>query len=70
MPEDIRRALSGIEITEIFGEEGVIGQLKKIRVAQKVPALDSLAKYFGMFQDAGNGSGAGLHITLMLGGEA
>jgi hypothetical protein len=70
MPEDIRRALAGVEIRELYGDGEPIAQLKRLRFAQKMSALDSLAKYLGMFQDAGNGSGAGLHITLMLGGEA
>ncbi|MGC2495048.1 terminase small subunit [Candidatus Binatus sp.] len=68
MPEDIRRALSGIEITEIFGKEGVIGQSKKVRFAQKVSALDSLAKHLGMFASESAGSGSGLSIVLELGG--
>lgn len=63
MPEDIRRALIGVEITELFGEEGVIGQLKEVRFTQKLPALDSLAKYLGMFHD-GAVAGPGLHISL------
>ena len=43
MPEDIRRALAGVEITELCGDGEQIGQLKKVRLAQKVPALHSFA---------------------------
>ena len=66
MPEDIRRALAGVEITELYGDSEQIGQLKKIRFAQKVSALDSLARYLGMFSEGSNG-GAGLQIVLHLG---
>lgn len=60
MPEDIRRALAGVEITELCADGERIGQLKKVRFAQKVSALDSL------FQDGAVAS-AGLHISLHLG---
>jgi hypothetical protein len=66
MPEDIRRALAGVEITELYGDGEQIGQLKKVRFAQKVPALDSLARYLGMFQ-VGAVASVGLHISLHLG---
>jgi len=67
MPEDIRRALTGIEISELFGDGKAIGRLKKVRFAQKVAALDSLAKHLGIFPERGN-SGTGLRIVLNLGG--
>lgn len=66
MPEDIRRALTGVEITELYGYGERIGQLKKVRFAQKVSALDSLARYLGMFEESGN-VGVGLSIILNLG---
>lgn len=66
MREDVRHALTGVEVSEIFGEDGAIGQLKKVRFAQKVSALDSLARYLGMFQDGAVAS-AGLHISLHAG---
>jgi hypothetical protein len=46
MPEDIRRALIGVEINELFGEEGVIGQLKEVRFMQK----ESVPPVFGEIQ--------------------
>jgi phage terminase small subunit len=67
MPEDTRRALSGIEITELFGDGKAVGRLKKVRFAQKVPALDSLAKHLGIFAEPGNG-GTEFRIVLNLGG--
>jgi phage terminase small subunit len=66
MPEDIRRALIGVEIAELYGDGERIGQLKKLRFAHKVSALDSLARYLGMFQE-GAGASPGLHISLHLG---
>ncbi|MGC2758905.1 MAG: hypothetical protein WA217_20370, partial [Candidatus Binatus sp.] len=68
MPEDLRRALTGVEITELYGDGKAIGQLKKVRFTQKVPALDSLAKHLGMFASESAGSGSGLSIILDLGG--
>lgn len=67
MPEeDIRRTPAGVEITEPYGNGEQIGQRKKVRFAQKVPALESLARYLGMFHVGAVGS-AGLHISLHLG---
>ena len=55
MPEAARRAITGIDVEEIFAGRGEerrqIGVLRKIRFAQKQPALDSLAKHLGLFQD-------------------
>lgn len=55
MPESARRAVAGIEVTEIFdGAEGeqkqAIGLLKKIRIVPKVDALNMLCKHLGMFE--------------------
>ncbi len=66
MPEDIRRALTGVEITELYGDGEPIGHLKKVRFAPKVSALDSLARHLGMFSESGN-TGVGFQITLHLG---
>ena len=60
-------SLACIEIKELYSDGEPIGQLKKVRFAQKVSALDSLAKYLGMFQDDGAVASAGLHIFLDLG---
>jgi hypothetical protein len=65
MSEDIRRALIGLEITELYGDRGPIGQLKKVRFPQRVPAPDSLVRYLGMFQDIAVAS-AGLYISVRL----
>lgn len=76
MPEHAARAIAGIEEEDIFqydleSKQRIhVGRLKKIKLAAKVPALDSLARHLGMFQDGGNGSGSGLSIVLHLGGTA
>jgi hypothetical protein len=71
MPEDIRRARAGVEIAELYGDGEPIGQLKKVRLAQKVPALDSLARHLGMFSEPVTpGAGVGFQIILHLGEEA
>lgn len=68
MPEDIRHALAGVEVTELRGDGEKTGQLKKVRFAQKVPALDSLARYLGIFQDERGGVRA-FAINIHLGSE-
>jgi phage terminase small subunit len=56
MPEDARRALSGMEVEEAFerDEHGKMkpngALLKKIKFAPKTPALDLLARHMGMLQ--------------------
>jgi phage terminase small subunit len=56
MPEDARRALSGMEVEEAFerDEHGKMkpngALLKKIKFAPKTPALDLLARHLGMLQ--------------------
>lgn len=66
MPEDVRRAISGIEVEEIFenvetGEEGPrgakvkervqIGVLRKVKFAPKVESLALLGKHLKLFTD-------------------
>jgi hypothetical protein len=57
MPEAARRAITGIDVEEIFAGKGEerrqIGVLRKIRFAGKQGALDLLAKHLGLFKDAG-----------------
>lgn len=55
IPEDARRAIGGIEIRELKDmetQETVIATtVKKIKLSDKKGALDSLARYFGLFND-------------------
>ena len=52
MDEDTRRAVAGIEVNELRGENGdVIGTLKKIKIADKLRALELLGRHLGLFDD-------------------
>lgn len=56
IPDDVAGALAGIEVFEEFGfdksgEKQHIGDTKKIKVFDKVKALDALAKHLGMFKN-------------------
>lgn len=60
MPEDVRRAIQGLEVTEIWGHEddgqgnrgkAVIGQVKKLRMGDKLRALELLGKHLKLFTD-------------------
>ncbi len=66
MPEDVRRAISKVEIFEVFsaggdGEGGkqLAGFTKKVEFASKKGALDSLGKYLGMAPEKVEHSGPG-----------
>lgn len=51
-PEDARRAIAGIEVTEEIGKDGsVVGYTKKLRYVSKHAALESLAKWKRMLID-------------------
>jgi phage terminase small subunit len=48
--EDTRRAIAGIEVTEIRDNDGVvIGYTKKLKLWDKLRALELLGKHVGMF---------------------
>ena len=63
IPEDVRRAIAGVEVVELFegaGEERVqSGELKKLKLWDKVKALELLAKHLGLLRDKVEVSGAG-----------
>jgi phage terminase small subunit len=71
MPEDARRAIVGIEIRELKDGAAMLDEgggvralettLKKIKLADKKGALDSLAKILGMMKDRVEHSG---RVTL------
>lgn len=58
MDEDTRRAIAGIEVTT-GGNAKIPEILKKIKLWDKVKALDSLGKHLGMFVDRKELSGPG-----------
>jgi len=50
LPADIAATLTGMDVQTIFTKDGdMMGDLKKIKFADKKAALDSIAKYLGMF---------------------
>lgn len=57
MSEDVRRAISGVEVVEEWGSDGEggkvpIGELKKVKFWPKTQALELLGKHLRMFLDA------------------
>ena len=55
MPEEVRRCISGIETAEIYEGVGdsreIIGHTKKLRVFDKLKALEMIGKKFAMWID-------------------
>jgi phage terminase small subunit len=55
IPEDVRRAISGLEVNEIFDGQGdqktAIGLAKKIKFAEKTKAAELLGKHFKLFSE-------------------
>ena len=52
LDDDIAAAIAGIELSEVRDGEGTpIGVLKKIKIADKLVALDKLARHLGLLQD-------------------
>jgi phage terminase small subunit len=56
MDEDSRAAIAGMEVTDIWdsgeGEQkSIIGNLKKIKIADKNSALDKLMRYHALYRD-------------------
>jgi phage terminase small subunit len=52
MDRDTRRAIVSLEVTALHGEEGVkIGTLSKIKLGDKLRALELLGRHLGMFND-------------------
>lgn len=55
MDEDSRGAIAGMEVSDIWDGEGeqksIIGNLKKIKIADKNSALDKLMRYHALYKD-------------------
>ncbi len=52
LDDDTAAAIAGIDLAEIRDGEGTpIGTLKKIKIADKLVALDKLARHLGLLQD-------------------
>ncbi len=55
IPEDLRRAISGFEVAEIWGGDGddgkiQIGELKKVKFWSKDKQIEMLFKHHGLFE--------------------
>lgn len=63
MPEDLRRAITGLEVltTEIGSGEEVIGHTinKKLKIIEKTKAIEMLGKYFKLFTEKHEHAGPG-----------
>lgn len=51
MPEDLQLALQSVEVEELFANQFKIGDLKKIKLHDKVRSLELLGKHFQLFTD-------------------
>lgn len=61
IPEEVRRAMQGLEVDEIFAGQGdqrsIIGHTKKARFADKNKALELLGKHLKLFTEKHEHSG-------------
>lgn len=78
MPEEIARVLSGVEVDELFagrGDERIpIGETRKVKLWDKVKALELLGKHLKLFTEKHEHTGADggplfEGITLVRGGK-
>lgn len=55
IPEEVRTVLAGLEVTEIFEGDGeqkhAMGLLKKVKLSDRLNALDKLMRYHSLFRD-------------------
>lgn len=51
MDEDTRRAIIGVDVATVGNDQMGIGEVLKLRLADKRAALDSVARHLGMFND-------------------
>lgn len=49
--EDTRRAIIGVDVATVGNDQMGVGEVLKLRLADKRAALDSLARHLGMFND-------------------
>ena len=51
MDEDTRRAIIGVDVATVGNDQMGVGEVLKLRLADKRAALDSVARHLGMFND-------------------
>lgn len=51
MPEDIQAALSGLETEELREDGYKLGEVKKVKLTDRIKALELLGKHFKLFTD-------------------
>jgi phage terminase small subunit len=54
IPEDVRRAIAGVEVDELWAggrERTQIGETRKLKFWDKTKALDQLARHLSLFND-------------------
>lgn len=51
MDEDTRRAIVGVDVATVGNDQMGVGEVLKLRLADKRAALDSVARHLGMFND-------------------
>lgn len=51
LDEDTRRAVVGLDVVTIGNADAGIGQVQKIKLADKLSALEKVGKHLGMFTD-------------------
>lgn len=49
LPGEVAAALTGMDVSTLYEDKVPVGELKKIKFADKKTALDSVAKHLGMF---------------------
>ncbi|WP_051949125.1 terminase small subunit [Methylosinus sp. PW1] len=47
--EDTRRALMGLDVLQVTEDGQLVGTMKKVKLANKIDAIDKLMKHLGMF---------------------
>lgn len=70
MPEDTQAALAGVESDEIFVGRGAtkmqIGHTRKVKMVDKIRALELIGKHFKMFTDVTEVKTNGIQINLTM----
>jgi phage terminase small subunit len=66
LDDDIAAAIAGIDVVNVGSDDQKVGQINKIKLADKNASLTALEKYLGMNKDVDLGNGV-LNISINLG---